>query len=374
MTRSFTPLLILLFITVAFLSCNEQKDKSSLENTAGTGQVTVETDSLKTNPGNQDGSAASPVIIRSAVPPGWYFYTPDTLQVSQYIRRIFQDSNGKLWFGTVGDGACCYDGSTLTYYTTLDGFSGNNVQGIAEDKYGNIWFGTTGGVTKYDGTRFTNFTKKEGLGSDLILSLLIDKHGTIWAGTEKGACCYNGETFARFPGIGDVGVNSMIEDKAGNIWFATNGKGVYCYDGSSVSNVSAKDGLCDNSVNWILQDKAGNTWFATRNGVSRYDLSTSGNRSFTNFSEDIGFSFAIMTTQDRAGNIWISGKNGVCRYDGRSFTSFGAKDGLTNVAVQSIYEDRTGNLWFGSGNGLFRFDGRSFTNVTKKGPWPEQFQ
>jgi ligand-binding sensor domain-containing protein len=29
--------------------------------------------------------------------------------VSQYIRSIFQDSKGNLWFGTIGDGVVRYD-------------------------------------------------------------------------------------------------------------------------------------------------------------------------------------------------------------------------------------------------------------------------
>jgi ligand-binding sensor domain-containing protein len=47
-----------------------------------------------------------------------------------------------------------------------------------------------------------------------------------------------------------------MEDRAGNIWFATNG-GAYRYDGKTLTNISEKDGLCNNSVNCILEDKDG---------------------------------------------------------------------------------------------------------------------
>ncbi len=46
----------------------------------------------------------------------------DTTLVSQYIRSIFQDSKGNLWFGTLGEGVVRYDVKTLTYFSNPDGF------------------------------------------------------------------------------------------------------------------------------------------------------------------------------------------------------------------------------------------------------------
>src|ERR1039457_4405535 len=41
-----------------------------------------------------------------------------------------------------------------------------------------------------------------------------------------------------------------------------------------------------------------------------------------------------------------------------SFRYYGAEEGLTNLAVEVLYQDRTGFLWAGTENGLFRFDGQ----------------
>ncbi len=49
---------------------------------------------------------------------------PDPLRISDYIRRIFQDKNGHLWFGTNGDGVCRYDGKELEYFSIRQGFGG----------------------------------------------------------------------------------------------------------------------------------------------------------------------------------------------------------------------------------------------------------
>ncbi len=43
-----------------------------------------------------------------------------------------------------------------------------------------------------------------------------------------------------------------------------------------------------------------------------------------------------------------------------SFRYYGTEDGLTNLAVQGLFQDRMGFLWVGTESGLFRFDGQRF--------------
>lgn len=333
---------------------------------------------------------------------------------SKDIRHIFEDQAGNLWFGTNGDGVCRYnpsvtsttDSKSFTYFTVKEGLSGKDVRCITEDKNGNLWFGTNGGVSKFDGKHFTNFTVQEGLSSNEIWSLLIDKTGTLWVGTLEGVCRYNTSTvaagskvFSPFPipaaeqndfsrpVSGTKIIWDMIEDRAGNIWFATNGRGAYRYDGKSLSNISQQDGLCNDYVNCILEDKKGNLWFATQHGgVSRYDPSASrggsksqsaGQARFTTFTvkEGLCSNEVWKMFEDKTGNIWFAANSLVypathsgstCRYDGKKFTSFTDNDGLLSKNyVQSIFEDRKGMLWLGSAGGLCRFEGNSFINITK---------
>lgn len=114
--------LLLLFLAI-FTSCNGQEKTHEDSNT----------------------SKASPTVIRNfkavAVPPDF-----DTTLVSQYIRSIFQDSKGNLWFGTIEEGVVRYDKKTLTYFSNPDGFISTSVFAINEDKDGNLWFGTDQGV------------------------------------------------------------------------------------------------------------------------------------------------------------------------------------------------------------------------------------
>lgn len=340
--------------------------------------------------------------------PAQYLSPEPAPQISQYIRRMFQDGHGNIWFGTNSDGLARYDPrlnntvsleKPLAYFKAQDGFRGLAVRGIAEDRNGDLWFATDAGVFRYDGKSFEQFDGKDGLGSNEVWSLLIDNSGTVWCGTMEGV--YRNDrknhtsglpAFTPFPlPAADLSrqpgaypapklVNSIYQDKAGDIWFGTNGNGVYRYDGTSspdgkphLTHFTEKDGLCNDVVQCIVQDDSkgehkGEMWFGTRfGGMSRFN-----GTSFKSFTTREGLSDNFIWTflQDPNGDLWIgSAGGGLMLYDGRTFRHFTQADGLTNRHVQSLLRDKTGRLWVGTSGGAFRFDGKSFVNVTRDGPW-----
>lgn len=322
------------------------------------------------------------------------------VQISGFIREVFQDRDGNLWFGTNGDGVCRYDGTSLTYLSVDEGLAGTAIRGIVQEPGGALWFATDGGVSRYlDGT-FTNYTRAHGLSAASVWSMLLDTSGAIWVGTQEGVCRFDGESFVPFP-LPRVEVEhpesrftpkvvfAMFQDRAGNIWFGTDGEGAHKYDGQTFTSYTDKDGLAGNMVRCIAGDRHGRIWIGTDGqGASRLDGAT-----FENFTTASGLSndriWEIL--EDRAGNIWFSTLGaGACRYDGEKFTAFGEAQGLTisnlpcpcgsgtvyakchgpnGAHVQEFLEDRDGVLWVGCSGGLFRLDGDIFVNITRDGPW-----
>ncbi|MGK0385725.1 MAG: ligand-binding sensor domain-containing protein, partial [Patiriisocius sp.] len=61
--------------------------------------------------------------------------------VSQFVRTMYQDSKGVFWFGTNGDGLIRYDRKRLEEFTKKDGI-GTAIRKIAEDSIGRVWFGS----------------------------------------------------------------------------------------------------------------------------------------------------------------------------------------------------------------------------------------
>lgn len=353
---------------IIFTSCLGQEKKSTIKD-----QIT---------------GKPNPTIVRNfnavAVAPDF-----DTTLVSQYIRSIFQDSKGNLWFGTLGEGVVKYDVKTLTYYSNPDGFINNTVYAINEDKNGNIWFGTDQGVYKYDGKYFRNYNQQDGLSQNEISrkGILVDRSGAVWVGTQSGVFRYNptaeisgGPSFSLFQLIPQVHITGIMEDSSGNIWFATAENGVFRYDpsesqkaaGKTITHISDKIGLGNNFAGGIAEDKAGNIWFTMKNGICKYD-----GKKLTEYTPKDGLGgtefWGIYIEQ--YGIIWVTARGSTTRFDPsiplpnpNAFTVFTVEDGI-NCCVQSMYQDRSNNMWWGTGQGLYRFDGKRFYQVKKTGPW-----
>ncbi len=349
---------LLLSSATIFISCNGQVGTNS---------------KIESNPARR-----SPAVVKDFRTTAPNF---DTSLVSQYIRSIFQDSKGNLWFGTIEDGVVRYDGKTLRYFSNPDGFINASVFAINEDKIGNLWFGTEQGIYRYDGKTFHHYKQEDGL-SQLVISrkgILVDKSGAIWVGTHSGVYQYEpskeasgAQGFSLFPLLNSIDVAGIFEDKNGNIWFASSDKGVYRYDGKVIVNFNQKAGLGANYAGGIAQDPLGNMWFTMKNGICKFD-----GKNFTEYTANDGLGgtefWGVIVEQ--SGIVWITARGSTTRFDSsiplpnpKAFTVFTSADGI-NCCVQSMFQDKSGNMWWGAGNGLFQFDGKRFYQVKKKGPW-----
>lgn len=243
----------------------------------------------------------------------------------------------------------------------------------------------------------------------IILPALIScgeqEHKASKSNADKAINAIIGDTVSA---IGE-NIGCIFQDKDDVYWFASNGDGVYRYDGKSLIRFADKHGLCSNFVWTIQEDVKGNLWFTTRDCVCRFDGKTFTDftgiirntlygmlhyqkggiffghpdgvcyfdgKAFTNFTihpysykpEPYSMSRpydVYSTLVDRSGNVWFGTQEmGVCCYDGKSFTWFTEK-GLSDAAVRCIFQDKAGNIWMGNnGSGLFRYDGKTLTNFT----------
>ncbi len=195
---------------------------------------------------------------------------------------------------------------------------------------------------------FISLSVLQGLKHNAIRSALQDKNGNIWFATFGGVSRYDGKSFTHFTekeGLISNIVWSILEDKRGNLWFGTF-KGACKYDGKYFTHFAEKEGLSNNMIWAMIEDRIGNIWFCTDKGVNRYD----GNR-----VEEIkeGKDTSLMDLQ------------GLRKVNGRfvkSFTHFTQKEGLNLDMVLTGIEDKRGNLWFGTNEcGICKYDGKSFT-------------
>ncbi|MBK8110800.1 MAG: hypothetical protein IPK46_10980 [Saprospiraceae bacterium] len=280
------------------------------------------------------------------------------------VGSIIEDRAGNILFGT-DRGICKFDGNKFTKYPVPDTLS---VTCMLEDKDGNLWIGAMNqGVYKLDGTNLTNFLHKYkhpffgDKDEKFISDIMQDKSGNIWFSSWNGGGVwkYDGKIINNF--LPSLDYYKSDQDKRRNV-ITQNSLEFFPNDNSFVQS---QDYISDDMIFSMMEDKAGNIWFATRNhGACRYD-----GKIFTSFGKKEGFlsSNAYAILEDKKGNLWLTTEeNGVWCYDGQTIKNYNEKDGLVNNAVMSVLEDKEGNLWFGAKwFGLSRYDGKFFTTFSQ---------
>ncbi len=124
-------------------------------------------------------------------------------------------------------------------------------------------------------------------------------------------------------------------------------------------NINISDGLSNNNVHSIVQDKLGQMWFATNNGLNKYN-----GKEFTVYRNIPGNNNSISSSEttnilsDRDGYIWIGTFNGLNRYDPKTdtFKIFHkrqtVKYSLSHSLIKCSLDIPNGNIWFGTENGV----------------------
>ena len=129
--------------------------------------------------------AAGKIHVRNILPPAG-----EGNRHNRSVVELFEDSRGRIWFGTPNDGLYLYteNDSSITVINKRDGLTDNTVAGILEDEAGNLWISSNKGITcfNYDSLNFTHYTREDGLNSNEFYSRACIK-------TRKGQFFFGGE-------------------------------------------------------------------------------------------------------------------------------------------------------------------------------------
>ncbi|TKB96247.1 hybrid sensor histidine kinase/response regulator transcription factor [Pedobacter cryophilus] len=131
------------------------------------------------------------------------------IATSNVIRYLEEGADGTIWIATT-DGLLRFNpessknGDYQFYRSSkipgdINSLGNNDVQVIHKNLDGQMWIGTFGGgLNKVigrpkinDKLRFEIYTKEQGLPNDIVLSMVDDKNGNLWLATENGLSKFN---------------------------------------------------------------------------------------------------------------------------------------------------------------------------------------
>jgi ligand-binding sensor domain-containing protein/two-component sensor histidine kinase len=203
------------------------------------------------------------------------------------IYRVFPDSSGHVWIGTIGpleeDGLVQWDRATgkLRAFGKAEGLTKPAPTAFAEDRAGGIWIGFYhGGLARYRNGRFDLFGEAEGIDSP-VNTLFLDSAGRLWIGCALGLLrvdepAQSRPRFQRYghaDGLASEYIGALTEDRLGRVYAAT-GRGIDRFAPQStglgpIRHYTTSDGVVPGEIDLAHCDRDGNLWFGSPLGLSR---------------------------------------------------------------------------------------------------------
>lgn len=295
------------------------------------------------------------------------------------ITSVLRDSDGSLLVGTDNDGI---------YVVSPDGRTSRHISGTVppiiidmfRDSHGNTWVGSfsegAGILDKSSGTlRHVPLIEdnERGHDADRAYKFAEDSNGNVWIATMGlGLFCYNHSTGRA------VDKTSILPAKAlwiPSIAYSRRNDILYVgtYDGISVlrnfsGKIRGEHLLGGVIINTLKEDGRGNLWIGTQSGLVLFNPKNSASRIFT---VDDGLpSNAVYGIEPAGDELWISTNAGLARYNPAKgvFSSFFVSDGLqgNEFYKNASMTDTDGTLWFGGVNGLTHFNPKEITAQEQK--------
>jgi ligand-binding sensor domain-containing protein/AraC-like DNA-binding protein len=268
------------------------------------------------------------------------------------ISTVYQDSEGFMWYGTIGGGLCRDNGYQINVFRPdilLGEPEAKNVLCIAEDCHGNIWFGTDVGLFRLDRQTLCLSMPYNLRGRTFVLEK--DRKGQLWAGIENAIykLSPDGEKIlSAFHDIPSWRVNQFFEDSSHRFYVLLSGAMLKRDKNGILRQVKLKEPI--DPVN-MTEDAAGRHWIATwGDGIVYMDAThdTFIQQPVTKTTHDKAHCLSMLI-DSRQGLMWVTTLDNVYVYriDGCRLIPYETKTFLSpeQKILDLLYEDHDGNIW-----------------------------
>lgn len=273
------------------------------------------------------------------------------------ILNIRQDDKARLWFCTVKNGLFCWNGVSVKQFTTQNGLPFNyvfDVMAVADS----AWIFNYRGLYVLKNDTITPVVAPEIRNGAQFFSYCKNRMGDLWLGTNYGVLKYSAGAFKFFSqtnGLVDNNIWKLMEDREGNMWFASKSNGLSRLNSERLRLYDSDEVLPLKSVNALYADSLGNVWVGTKRTLVKYK-----NGLFETVGKTVIDVYDIES--DGQGGLWLGTMNaGLVHFDGKRFRQSLAPESLGDAARAIFDLKLIGNkLYLGTKNGLWAYNGKSF--------------
>lgn len=298
-----------------------------------------------------------------------YSHTSDPSTIGgNIINRFVEDKNGCIYIASDDGGLSRLDpdGHITRFPVGTYGLSSNNVHALWADS-GGLWVGTYSGGICYMGNdgrsrRYNAYEMAHPVPDAAnCYSLFRDSRGTLWCGTLESVSRYDpkADCFRFVKRLGTL-VGDIDEDHEGNLWFSTQGSGLFRYNPRTRAwrrffpgRTKTQGG--NSIVNCLFVDSRRQILAAGQDGLYRYDPRRGD---FARFLPDV-VKIEVSAITEEHGTYWISTVNGLLKYrEGQPPRWFNKNDGLPSnqFLPNALLQSSNGRIYLGTNYGFCCFN------------------
>jgi ligand-binding sensor domain-containing protein/signal transduction histidine kinase len=241
------------------------------------------------------------------------------------------------------------------------------VYSIYKDSRQTVWLTTNAGLFRITTFGIRPFTINNQPIYNLppLITATEDRSGSLWLGTTSGAIRLRDSSFTYYNkrnGFTDNNIFDAITDKEGNIWFASDGQGVFRYSGAQFTVLDESMGLPSGQITSIAAS-FGRLYLGTYDaGLFVYE---NGEVYAVPMPSKPAPAITAICIRNRY-EIWLGTRGGgLLKYDGLNFTTYTAPTLASNF-ISALHNDEQGRLWIGFNNGAMYMEKNIFYSVPIK--------
>lgn len=275
-----------------------------------------------------------------------HFSTRDGLP-QDVVMSLATAPDGSVWIGTNGGGLCRFRDGRFTTFTTRDGLTSDYPIALHVDRDGGLWIGHLRGVDRWHDGRVAAMLPMGRLVSSppgAEVRMLTPGGPAVW---RDGAVAPDPPT--------PPGTARLLADRDGTSWFGVTGRGL-CRGRDGQVTCSGLEWVLPQAagsppvgIEALVEDRAGNLWVGTDRALVRLS-----DPRVVPLGPPEGFPSETARTvvEDRAGRLWAGGTDGLVVPTGAGWRLVTTRDGLPADEVTSLLAARDGSVWVGTGAGL----------------------